>query len=117
MFLASEQSVKLSRDRHARWRSKIPSENSHDILQLRDRFACLQIVERTFSKMNTLLTLLLWMILLALCWPLAFAALLLWPILWLLSIPFRILAGVVHGLLALITALFLLPARVLGYRG
>ena len=105
------------RDRRAGSRSKITSENSYEILQLRDRFACLEFVERTSSKMNTLLTLLLWMILLMLCWPLAFAALLLWPILWLLSIPFRILAGAVHGLLALVTALFLLPARVLGYRG
>jgi len=35
--------------------------------------------------------LLLWLLLLVICWPIALLALLLWPIVWLLSIPFRIL--------------------------
>lgn len=66
--------------------------------------------------MKTLLSLLLWVILFLLCWPLALLALALWPIVWLLSIPFRMLGAVVHGLLAFVSALFLLPARLLGYR-
>ena len=37
--------------------------------------------------------LLLWLLLLVLCWPLALVALLLWPLLWLIALPFR-LAGV-----------------------
>jgi len=34
---------------------------------------------------------LLWLLLFVLCWPLALLALLLWPLIWLLTIPFRIL--------------------------
>ncbi len=58
----------------------------------------------------------LWLILLVLCWPLALLALVLYPFLWLLSIPFRIVGGVLEGLVALVKALFLLPARALGGR-
>jgi hypothetical protein len=66
--------------------------------------------------MKVLLTLLLWSILLVLCWPLALAILFIWPLLWLLSLPFRIVATVMEALLALVKALLFLPARVLGYR-
>lgn len=57
--------------------------------------------------------LLLWLILLALCWPLALLALLLWPIVWLLSIPFRIAGIAVGGAFALLAVLLYLPARVI----
>jgi hypothetical protein len=60
------------------------------------------------------LKLLLWLLLLVLCWPLALLALLLWPIVWLLSIPFRLLGIAVEGVFALLRALIMLPARVLG---
>ncbi|HEX2853927.1 MAG TPA: hypothetical protein VHO24_11865 [Opitutaceae bacterium] len=63
-----------------------------------------------------IITLLLWTLLLVLCWPLALLLVVLWPLLWLLSIPFRILGLAVHALLAFIKALFFLPARVLGHR-
>jgi len=66
--------------------------------------------------MKVLLTLLLWVILLVLCWPLALLALIVWPFLWLLSIPFRIVATVMEAILALVKALLFLPARVLGQR-
>ena len=66
--------------------------------------------------MKTLFTLLLWALLLVLCWPLAFLVLLAWPVLWLLSIPFRIVATVMDALLALVRAILFLPARLLGYR-
>jgi hypothetical protein len=66
--------------------------------------------------MKVLLTLLLWAILLALCWPLALLVLMAWPILWLLSIPFRIVATLMEALLAFVKALLFLPARLLGYR-
>jgi len=55
----------------------------------------------------------LWCILLVLCWPLALLALLLYPIVWLLFLPFRIAGITVHGVLALLTAVILLPARLL----
>ncbi len=67
--------------------------------------------------MKTLLTLILWTLLLIVCWPLAFLVLLLWPVLWLLSIPFRAVGALVGAVLALFKAVLFLPARVLGYRG
>jgi hypothetical protein len=66
--------------------------------------------------MKTLIVLLLWAILLALCWPLAFLLLVVWPVLWLLSIPFRILAIVMEAMLAFAGAVLFLPARLLGHR-
>ena len=66
--------------------------------------------------MKLLLALLLSAILLVLCWPLALLILLVWPILWLLSIPFRIVGALVEAMLALMRALFFLPARLLGHR-
>lgn len=61
-----------------------------------------------------MLKLILWLILLFLCWPLALLALLLWPIVWVLSIPFRLLGIAVTGVFEFLKALVLLPARVLG---
>ena len=65
--------------------------------------------------MKLLLALLLWCLLAVLCWPVAFLALLLFPVVWLLSLPFRLVYNVAEALLALIRALLLLPARVLGW--
>ena len=56
---------------------------------------------------------LLWCILLVLCWPLALLALVLYPFIWLMLLPFRILGIAVGGLLALLTGLIFLPARIL----
>jgi len=56
---------------------------------------------------------LLWLILLVICWPLALLALILYPIVWLLLLPFRLLGITVTAVLALFTALIMLPARVL----
>lgn len=56
---------------------------------------------------------LLWCVLLILCWPLALFALILYPIVWLLLLPFRIVGIAVHGVLELVAALIMLPARVL----
>ena len=56
---------------------------------------------------------LLWCILLVLCWPLALLALVLYPLVWLLLLPFRILGIAVKGVLELIAAVIMLPARVL----
>jgi hypothetical protein len=56
---------------------------------------------------------LLWLILLVLCWPLALLALLLYPVVWLLLLPFRLLGIAVEGVLALVKAVILLPARLL----
>ena len=56
---------------------------------------------------------LLWCILLVLCWPLALLALVLYPLVWVLLLPFRIIGIAVSGVLELLRAIILLPARVL----
>jgi hypothetical protein len=66
--------------------------------------------------MRSLLTFIAWLILLVLCWPLALMALVLWPIVWLVSLPFRLVGITFEALFALLRAILLLPARVLGYK-
>jgi hypothetical protein len=55
----------------------------------------------------------LWCLLFVLCWPLALMALVLYPLVWLLLLPFRLLGIAVHGVLALISAVVMFPARLL----
>ncbi|HEX6614078.1 MAG TPA: hypothetical protein VF022_09470 [Rhodanobacteraceae bacterium] len=57
--------------------------------------------------------LLLWLLLLVVCWPLALLALILWPIAWLLLLPFRLLGLAVDGVFDLLRAILGLPARLL----
>jgi len=57
---------------------------------------------------------LLWLVLLVICWPLALVVLVLAPIIWVLVIPFRIVGFTMEGVFGLIRAIFLLPARILG---
>ena len=59
---------------------------------------------------------LLWLILLVLCWPIALLALVLYPAVWLFLLPFRIVGIAIDGVLSFIRAHFRLPARVLGAR-
>ncbi len=66
--------------------------------------------------MNPLLSLVGWLILFVLCWPLALLALLIWPIVWLISIPLKLIGISVGAALALVKAVLFLPARLLGYR-
>ena len=61
-----------------------------------------------------MLKLLLWCLLFVLCWPLALLALLLWPLVWLISLPFRLIGISVEAVFALLRALLMLPARLLG---
>ena len=56
---------------------------------------------------------LLWCILLVICWPLALLALIAYPFIWLILLPFRIAGIAVHGVFALLTAIFMLPVRLL----
>lgn len=64
------------------------------------------------GKGPDMLTFLLWVLLLIICWPIAIIALILYPIVWLLLLPFRIVGIAVGGVLSLIWALFTLPARL-----
>jgi hypothetical protein len=62
-----------------------------------------------------MLKFLLWLLLLVVCWPLALLALVLWPVIWLLSLPFRLIGITFEALFALLRAVLMLPARVLGH--
>jgi hypothetical protein len=57
---------------------------------------------------------LLWLLLFVVCWPLAIAALVLWPIVWLLTLPFRLVGIAIESVFALLKAVAMLPARLLG---
>ena len=63
-----------------------------------------------------MITFLLWCILLVLCWPLALIVLILAPLIWLVLLPFRLVGFAVGGVLDLVRAIFMLPARVLSGR-
>ncbi|MCF8204571.1 MAG: hypothetical protein K9J82_05800 [Methylotenera sp.] len=59
---------------------------------------------------------LLWCLLFVICWPLALLALVLWPLVWLITLPLRLLGIAVDGAFALLRAVVMLPARLLGGR-
>jgi hypothetical protein len=63
--------------------------------------------------MMALLTLILWLLLLVVSWPLALLVVLLWPFVWLLSLPFRLIGISFEAVFALLRALLMLPARIL----
>lgn len=60
-----------------------------------------------------MLNLLLFCLLMILCWPLALLAVVLYPVVWLLLLPFRLVGIAVHGALALVAAIILLPVRLI----
>ncbi len=66
--------------------------------------------------MNTLLLFVGWCLLVVLCWPLALLVLMLAPLVWLLSLPLRLVGITVEAVFALLRALLMLPARLLGWR-
>lgn len=66
--------------------------------------------------MKVLLFFIGWCLLFVLCWPVAILALLLAPLVWLISLPFRLIGIGFEAVFALIKALLLLPARILGHR-
>jgi hypothetical protein len=63
-----------------------------------------------------MLSFLLWLLLFVFCWPLALLALVLWPIVWLVSLPFRLIGITFEAVFALLKAVLMLPARVLGHK-
>jgi hypothetical protein len=67
--------------------------------------------------MKVLLLFIAWGLLFALSWPIALIALISAPIVLLLSLPLRLIGVSVESILALLRAVLMLPARVLGHRG
>lgn len=64
--------------------------------------------------MKALLFFVGWCLLLVLSWPVALLALILAPLVWLLSLPLRLLGLGVDAVFALLRAVLMLPARLLG---
>ena len=60
-----------------------------------------------------MLKLLIFLVLLCTCWPLALVALIAYPFIWLILLPFRLIGIVVGGTFQLVEAIFMLPVRVL----
>lgn len=60
-----------------------------------------------------MLSFLLWLVVLFLCWPLALLALVLYPLVWLLLLPFRLLGIGVEAVFELLRSIVMLPARIL----
>ncbi|MBW8873803.1 MAG: hypothetical protein JF614_02475 [Acidobacteria bacterium] len=60
-----------------------------------------------------MIKLLVWLLLLVVCWPLALLALILYPFVWLLSLPFRLVGITLEAVFSLLKALLFLPARLL----
>ena len=56
--------------------------------------------------------LLLFVILLILCWPAALVLLILYPIVWLILLPFRLVGLTIKGVFDLIRAIFELPLKL-----
>jgi hypothetical protein len=63
-----------------------------------------------------MLSFLVWVLLLMVCWPIALLALLVYPVVWLLLLPFRLLGIGVDAIFSLLKGIVMLPARVLGQR-
>lgn len=61
-----------------------------------------------------MLSFLLWILLLIVCWPLALLALVLYPLVWIICLPFRLVGIAVDGVFELLRAIVMLPARALG---
>jgi hypothetical protein len=60
-----------------------------------------------------MLSFLLWLVVLFLCWPLALLALVLYPLFWLILLPFRLIGVGVEAVFELLRAIVMLPARIL----
>jgi hypothetical protein len=63
---------------------------------------------------EAMLSFMLWLVVLFVCWPLALLALVLYPVFWLLLLPFRLVGIGVDAVFELLRAVVMLPARVLG---
>jgi uncharacterized Tic20 family protein len=84
------------------------------IVRRRDSFAT---TEPSDADMKVLLLFITWCVLFVLSWPIALVALIAAPMVWFLSLPLRFIGVCVESILAVLRAVLLIPARVLGHRG
>ena len=68
------------------------------------------------TDMRVFIGLILWFMLLALCWPLALIMLVMFPLVWLLLLPFRIVGLTLEVVIKFIGAVLMFPFRVLGMK-
>jgi hypothetical protein len=61
-----------------------------------------------------MISVLLWILLFVISWPLALLVLILYPFVWLLSLPFRLVGITLEAVFAFLKAILFLPARLLG---
>jgi hypothetical protein len=87
---------------------------SANLRQVRSSTIFVFVKNAYVSNMKTLIALLLWLTLLVLSWPLALLVMVLLPLLWIFSIPFRIVGAVARAVIAFVSAILFLPARLLG---
>jgi hypothetical protein len=92
----------------ALWRSRSHADclRGHRPLQ----FAHLNTIP---SEEQMMLSFLVWLVVLFLCWPLALLALVLYPLVWLLLLPFRLIGIGVEAVFELLRGIVMLPARIL----
>jgi hypothetical protein len=64
----------------------------------------------------TVVSFLLWCLLFVLCWPVAILALVAYPVMWIISLPFRLIGICFESVFALLRAVLMMPARILGVR-
>jgi hypothetical protein len=63
--------------------------------------------------MNFFAGVVLWFILLVLCWPVAVLLVFVYPVLWLLALPFRIIGFTLNSAFYLVKSLLMLPFKIL----
>ena len=66
--------------------------------------------------MRFLILLVLWCLLWVFAWPLALLLLIVTPLVLLVAIPLGVMGMALGGVFALLHALFMAPARIIGYR-
>lgn len=66
--------------------------------------------------MRVFIGLILWFMLLALCWPLALIMLVMFPLVWLVLLPFRIVGLTLEVVIKFIGAVLMFPFRILGMK-
>jgi hypothetical protein len=66
--------------------------------------------------MRTFIAVVLWFMLLVLCWPLALLMIVLYPLIWVILLPFRIIGFTFEAVFKLIGAILLFPFRLVKAR-
>ena len=83
----------------------------YKLFQIGRHFACGVVKHR--SSMRIFIGVVLWCLLLVVCWPLAIVMIFLFPLIWLILLPFRIVGFTIEAVFKLIGAILMFPFRLL----